>query len=551
MWSRLATVAEEMWSTVCRTAFSLVISDAQDFACELLDPNGEPIVHSPRAMPLFNLALPRGVKALLEAYPPETLVPGDVLITNDPWLCAGHLFDIAIVTPVFREDQLVGLTATVAHVNDIGGTKNQVTTREIYEEGLQIPPMKLFEAGKANQTLFRLIAENVRGSDQVIGDLHSLVAANGIGAQRLLAFMSDYGMSDLRALTTVVQNRSDKAMRLAITAIPDGVYTAESWTSIDQPLRIPLKLTVSGDRIELDFEGAPPQLKQGAFNSTLNYTAAQATYPLKCILTPEVRGNAGCYKAFSVKAPEGSILNCRRPAPVSQRTRTGWYIAPSVFGALAEAMPQKVQAFTGISVNPKVYGLDAQNRTYADIFFCGGGQGASAHGDGKSSLLWPTSAANTSIEMFESRVPVVVVEKGYIADSGGAGRFRGGLGQRVRFRKLFSDGLDTLLSIFPDVLEHPGLFGGRAGSSGGARILDPSGATLQECGNGNLLTINRPDQIVEVVTAGGSGYGDPRQRDPAMVEKDVELGLITQEAVQRDYGQVVRNAKRNKTPVEA
>jgi 5-oxoprolinase (ATP-hydrolysing)/N-methylhydantoinase A len=537
MWARLVTVAEEMWTTVCRTAFSLVISDAQDFACELLDSRGEPIVHSPRAMPLFNLALPRGVKALLEAYPPESLVPGDVLVTNDPWLCAGHLFDIAVVTPVFREASLVGFTATVAHVADIGGTKNPRTTREIYEEGLQIPPMKLFEAGRPNAALFTLLAQNVRNSDQVVGDVHALVAANGIGAKRLSAFMDDYGMRDLRALATVVQGRSERAMRDAISAIPDGVYSAESWTNpIDGELKIPLKLTVKGDAIELDFDGAPPQLSQGAFNSTLNYTAAQATYPLKCILTPQVRGNAGCYRPFTVKAPEGSILNCRRPAPVSQRTRTGWYIAPSVFRALAQAVPMQVQAFTGISVNPRVYGMDAESRPYSDMFFCGGGQGGSAAADGKSGLLWPTSAANTSTELFESRVPVLIVEKTYLTDSGGAGEKRGGLGQRVRMRKLYDDGLETLISFFPDTVDQPGLFGGKAGLTGSGRIIDKSGHTLRECGTGNLLTLTRASEIVEVVLAGGSGFGDPAKRSPTAIERDIALGLVSEAAAIHDYG---------------
>ena len=536
MWARLVTVAEEMWSTVCRTAFSLAISDAQDFACELLDPNGEPIVHSPRAMPVFNLALPRAVKAILEVYPSQSLRPGDVLITNDPWLCAGHLFDIAIVTPVFCKDVLIGLTATVAHVADIGGTKNQRTTRELYEEGLQIPPMRLFDQGVPNETLFRLMAENVRGSEQVIGDVHSLVAANEIGARRLLSFMDDYGMSDLRALTSVIQRRSERAMRDAVRAIPDGTYLSECWTSpVDEPLRIPLKLTVAGDTIELDFDGAPDQLKVGAFNSTLNYATSQATYPLKCLLTPEVRGNAGCYRPFTVKAPEGSILNCTKPAPVSQRTRTGWYIGPAVFRALAQAIPEQVQSFTGISVNPKFYGTDADGSVYSDIFFSGGGQGASAKGDGKSGLLWPTSAGNASIELFESRVPVLLLEKAYLPDSGGAGKYRGGLGQRVRLRKLADDGLGTTIGFFPDVIEQEGLFGGRSGGTGGGRLTDVDGRTKLECGHGNVLTLTGADEVIEVTIAGGSGYGDPSERDHEALERDLALGLVTPKGALRDY----------------
>jgi 5-oxoprolinase (ATP-hydrolysing)/N-methylhydantoinase A len=555
MWSRLVNVVEEMWLTVCRTAFSLVISESQDFACELLDPDGETLAHSPRAMPVFNLTLPRAVKALLARYPAETLKQGDVLITNDPWLCAGHLFDIAVVTPVFRGGKVVGLMGTVGHVSDIGGTRDSLRAREIYEEGFQIPPMKLYEEGRPNETFFRLFAENVRNADQVLGDLHSFVAANSIGAERLLAFMADYGMHDVKALASVVQRRSEKAMRDAIAAIPDGIYRAEVWNNpLGEPMRYPLKLTVSGEAIELDFEGAPPQLAQGGLNSTLNYTAAHATYPLKCMLTPNVRGNAGCYRPFTVKAPEGSILNCRRPAAVNIRTRTGWYLAPNIFRALATAAPDRVQAFTGLPIAANVYGQDLSGETYSDLLFMGGGQGASAHGDGKSGLLWPTSAANTSIELFEARVPVLVLEKSYIPDSGGPGRHRGGLGQRVRVRKLEEDGLPTLFSVYPEGVGNPapGLFGGQAGSGAHGRITGDDSRLVQDCGTGDLLQVTRVGETVEIVLAGGSGYGDPKERPHRDVERDLQLGLVTPEGAARDYGfDGSRPSAARKTPEEA
>jgi 5-oxoprolinase (ATP-hydrolysing)/N-methylhydantoinase A len=538
MWSRLVNVVEEMWLTVCRTAFSLVISESQDFACELLDPEGETLAHSPRAMPVFNLTLPRAVKALLERYPAETLKPGDVLITNDPWLCAGHLFDIAIVTPVFLGERVVGLMGTVGHVSDIGGTKDSLRAREIYEEGFQIPPMKLYEAGRPNETLLRLLAENVRNSEQVLGDLHSFVAANAIGAERLNAFMVDYGMQDLRALAFVVQNRSEKAMREAISALPDGTYHGTvSNNPLGTPMTYPLALTVAGDTIHLDFAGAPPQLPQGGLNCTLNYTSAHATYPLKCMLTPNVRGNAGCYRAFTLDAPKGSILNCDKPLAVNLRTRTGWYIAPNIFRALSDAAPRQVQAFTGLPVAASVYGRDAQGATYSDMLFVGGGQGGSAHGDGKSGLLYPTSAANTSIETFEARVPVLVVEKTYLQDSGGPGEHRGGLGQRVRLRKLSPDGLPTLVSLYPEGVNNPipGLFGGKPGGGASGRVLDPDGAVRKDVGTGELVQVMHPDEIVELVLAGGAGYGEATKRAPAAVARDIALGFVSVKAAERDY----------------
>jgi 5-oxoprolinase (ATP-hydrolysing) len=540
MWSRLITVVEEMWLTVCRTAFSLIISESQDFACDLLDPTGEPLAHSPRAMPVFNITLPLAVKALLAKFPAETLKPGDVLVTNDPWLCAGHLFDIAIVTPVFRGERLVGLVGTVGHVSDIGGTKDSMRAREIYEEGLQIPPMKLFKAGVANEDLFTLIAENVRNSEQVLGDLHALVSANAVGAQRLLAFMDEYGIHDLRALARIVQDRAEAAMRAAIRAVPDGVYVSTiSNNPLGEKLDYPVKVTVRGDELEVDFEGAPPQLPQGGYNCTMNYTAAHTTYPLKCMLTPNVRGNAGCYRPFKVKAPEGSVLNCRKPAAVNMRTRVGWYVAPNLFKALAPAMPAQVQANTGLPVAVFVYGRGADGRTYNDHLFMGGGQGASAKADGKSGLMWPTSAANTPIELFEARTPAVCLEKAFLPDTGGAGAHRGGLGQIVRFRKLSTDGHATLAGVYPEgrYMTYAGLAGG---SSGGPVGADVSGRDL---GTGALVTLTRDDEVVSLTLAGGAGYGDPRARSFDAIDRDLAEGYVTPEGVARDYGVVVRDGK--------
>jgi 5-oxoprolinase (ATP-hydrolysing) len=539
MWSRLITVVEEMWQTVCRTAFSLIVSEAQDFACDLLDAAGESLAHSPRAMPVFNLTLPNAVQALLRKFPAETLRPGDVLITNDPWLCAGHLFDIAVVTPVFRDGQLVALTGTVGHVGDIGGTKDSLRAREIYEEGIQIPPMYLYRAGVPNQDLLDLIAENVRKNEEVLGDIHSFVAANALGAERLLAFMDEYGMHDLRALAHVVQTRAEQAMRAAISALPDGVYRSEIWNNpLGETLRYPLKLTVSGDTIELDFTGAPAQLPQGGLNCTESYTVAHATYPLKCMLSPEVRGNAGCYRPFTVKAPLGSVLNCEKPASVNLRTRVGWYIAPNIFRALADAAPSRVQAATGLPVAINIYGRNADGSVYADHFFMGAGQGGSLHRDGKSALLYPTSAANTSVELMEQRAPVLVIEKAFVTDSGGPGKHRGGTGVRTRLRKLYDDDLPTLASVYPEGVgvTVEGLAGGRHGGDVRGVVLDPDGNVVHDCGTGQLVTLTRADRVVEVRLAGGAGYGDPRERSAALVERDVAEGIVSPQAAERDYG---------------
>ena len=541
MWSRMINIAEECWQTVIRTAFSLIIGEAQDFACEILDARGRQIVHSPRAMPVFNLTLPIAVGAMLERYPPDTLQPGDVLVTNDPWLCAGHLFDIAIATPVFRDDKVVAFCGVVGHVTDIGGTKDSLHAREIYEEGFQIPPMKLFRAGEPNEDLFTLLAENVRRPDQVLGDVHALVAAGLTGAERIGEFMEEYGMHDLEALARVVQKRAETAMRKAIAALPDGRYEHRvEADGLDTHLSFPIRIAIEGDEIEVGFEGSPPQMDQGGSNCTLTYTRAHATYPLKCILSPEVPGNAGCYRPMKVTAPEKSIMNCDRPLAVNMRTRTGWYIAPNVFGALAQAASGRVQAFTGLPSSALFYGIGPDGIFYSDHLFQGGGQGASERGDGHSALLYPTSAGNTSVELFESRVPAIVIEKAFLADSGGPGRQRGGLGQVISARKLDNDGKPCQVGLYPMGVLKPvqGLFGGRPGGRSGGTVGRFDGAA-RDVGVGALSVLETPEEYAELRVAGGSGFGEPLERSFDAVQRDLDAGYVTPEGAERDYGCVV------------
>ena len=541
MWSRMINIAEECWQTVIRTAFSLIIGEAQDFACEILDAGGRQIVHSPRAMPVFNLTLPIAVNAMIERYPPETLKPGDVLVTNDPWLCAGHLFDIAIAVPVFRKGEVVAFCGVVGHVSDIGGTKDSLHAREIYEEGFQIPPMKLFRAGEPNEDLFTLLAENVRRPDQVLGDVHALVASGLTGAERIGEFMEEYGMHDLEALAAVVQKRAEAAMRRAIASLPDGRYEHRvEADGLDTHMSFPIQIRIEGDEIEVGFDGAPPQMDQGGSNCTLTYTKAHATYPLKCILSPEVPGNAGCYRPMKVTAPEKSIMNCDRPLAVNMRTRTGWYIAPNVFGALAKAAAGRVQAFTGLPSSALFYGIGPDGIFYSDHLFQGGGQGAYEHGDGHSALLYPTSAGNTSVELFETRVPALVIEKAFMADSGGAGRRRGGLGQVISARKLENDGKPCQVGLYPmGVLRQvPGLFGGRPGGRSGGIVGRFDGAA-RDVGVGALSVLETAAEYAELRVAGGSGFGDPLERPVEAVQRDFDAGYVTSEGAERDYGCVV------------
>lgn len=530
MWSRLITISEECWLTVIRTAFSLLIGETQDFACEILDARGQPLAHSPRAMPVFNISLMTAVQSLLEVYPPETLVPGDVLITNDPWVCAGHLFDVAVVSPVFHKGRVVAFIGSVGHVTDIGGTRDKANARELFDEGLQIPAMKLFRAGVANDDLLRMITQNVRNPRQVIGDIHALVAANALGAERLDRFMEEYGLRDLAALAAAIQARAENAVRDAVRQVPDGVYTAEtSFTVSGEPHRLPAKVTVKGDDIEVDYEGCPPQLARGGVNCTLTVTRAETLFALKCIFSPGIRATAGCYRPFEVKAPPGSLYNASRPASVALRRLTMWYLVGTIFRALSDVLPERVQAFTGLPSLLDLYGIEPDGTMHTDHVFVGGGQGGSARQDGSSGVIWPTSAANASVEMVESRLPVLVLEKSLIADSGGIGKHRGGLGQRVRVRRLFDGPLPFFATVYPEGanLTTDGLHGGAPGGHVRAFLTDLRSGERKELTSSTMLELKDTAEVVEMVLGGGAGFGPSSERDPALVASDLANGYIS------------------------
>ena len=538
MWSRMINITEECWQTVIKTAFSLVIGEAQDFGCEILDSKGNQIVHSPRAMPVFNLTLPIAVKAMIDTFPTQTLKQGDILITNDPWLCAGHAYDIALASPVFYNNRIVAYVGVVGHVSDIGGTLNHLKAQEVFEEGLQIPPMKLFEAGEPNKDIFNIIRANVRNPDQVLGDLHALVSACLTGSERIKEFMNEYGMNDLEPLAFVVQKRAEIAMRKAIKKLPDGTYkNIIKGDGEKSTLSYPVKITVKNDTIDVDYNGAPAQTNQGGNNCTFSYATAHTAYALKCILTPEIPSNLGCYKPMSFRAPKGSIFNCNKPMAVNARTRTGWYIAPNIFSALSKATPNNVIAYIGLPSMIEVYGFDKNNKSFHDLLFQGGGQGGSAHGDGKSGILYPTSASNTSIEMFENRAPILVLCKEFVIDSAGAGHKRGGLGQIVKIRKLYDDNLICKAGIYPNGMMSPikGLFGGKASLIAKAWFKNKKNNTVN-LGIGGIIDLTTIKEIAFLRLAGGSGYGNPRKRHTTEIQHDLDEGYISLKSAIDNYG---------------
>ncbi|MBW1962963.1 MAG: hydantoinase B/oxoprolinase family protein [Deltaproteobacteria bacterium] len=539
MWQRVISIAEECWVTIWRTSFSVVVGEALDYGCAILDAHGRVLAHPSRSMPAFNFALPNCAREILIQFPVDSLCPGDVLITNDPWLIAGHLFDIAVLTPVFNhQGKVVAFLTSCAHVADIGGTRARHTTREIYDEGLLIPPFKLYDGGEVNDLLIKIIRSNVRLPNMVMGDIHAMVSANQMGAERLLAFMDEYHLNDLEALTAEVQRRTERSMRKAISALPDGIYEADQYCDgVEEPFCFRVQVKVTSDSLIVDFLNVPAQLPYGGTNITYSILVADVVYVLKCILNPNVPGNDGDFRPITVKAPEGSVFNCRHPAAVNQRTRSLWTIAPSMMRALAPILSEKVQAPTGFPVSFKTYGITGDGDAFNDHMFQGGGQGACSQGDGQSTLLFPTSAGNVSVEMFEMRTGFLIWEKEFIPNSGGAGKFRGAPGQRVTVRRRPGEkGGRYQIGIWPASLRYanPGLFGGKAGNPMRLYTQVGSDGKIQEHYGGIFVDLDDQTSIT-LELPGGSGFGDPLERDPEAINQDLKDELLTEKSAREQY----------------
>jgi N-methylhydantoinase B/oxoprolinase/acetone carboxylase alpha subunit len=526
MWSRLIGVADEMWTTVLRTAVSTIIGAAQDFGCEILDANGSSLSHSNRSMPVFNLVMPNVAREVLKKYPKETMQPGDVYVTNDPWICAGHLDDIATVTPVFRNGSIVAFTVVVAHTSSIGGSLSSRTVRDLYEEGLQIPILKLYDAGEPNEDVFAFIRENVRTPEMVLTDVEAQVTANELGARRILAFLDEYELDDLSALAETVQSYSERAIRKAIAELPDGVYENEvQIDGLGDPVTLRCRIEIAGSDLTVDYSGSDPQRPRGGINSTLIYTQAHTVYPLKCLLSPDVPANEGTFRPITATAPEGSILNCRKPASVGSRTRTGWHIHSLLFGALEPIMPERVQAGNGLMNSVRVYGQEPDGDFYNAHFFIAGGRGASKGRDGIGRNCFPSSARNVPVEVLELRTPVLVRTRSLRPGSAGAGQWRGASGHQFEVSRL--PGFPEPISLFfdPDRLRFPphGLAGGEAGPVS-ALYRNGKHLTPDEIASGQTV-LQQDDDRFEWHVPGGGGYGPPDQRDPEQRRADEGSGL--------------------------
>jgi N-methylhydantoinase B len=529
--NRLVAIVNEQQAALVRTAFSTVVRESEDLACGVFDARGQMVAQSLTGTPGHINAMATGVRHFLAAFPPETLRPGDVLLTNDPWQTSGQINDITLVTPVFHRDRVVAFFANTCHTADIGGRILSAESSEIFEEGLRLPIMKLFDRGEPNETLLAIVRANVRTPDETIGDLYAQTACNDVGSRSLVQLLDEFDLDSIERLSDEIVSRSERAMRGAIAELPDGTYTYESWSDgFDEPIRLAVAVTVDGDELTIDFAGSSPQSRYG-INLVLNYTHAYSTFATKVALAPDVPHNEGSFRPVHVTAPPGSILNCREPAPVGTRHLIGHLLPGVIFGALAPALPERLMAAGADATWLTIWrGTDRDERQFSLTIFQSGGTGARPTKDGLNATGFPSGVAGVPAEVIETLTPLVQHRRELRTDSGGAGTFRGGLGQATEMG--CRGGRPWLVSTLIDRTRYvpPGLEGGAAGAPGELSLS--SGAPAQPK---SVLRLD-PDVRVRLDPPGGSGYGDPRRRDVERVLADVVDGYVSLEQALEEYG---------------
>ena len=544
MWTRLQAVVEEQAQVLVRTAFSPIVRECGDISAGIFAPDGRMLAQAVTGTPGHINTMAAAVGLMLEHVPLDTMQPGDVYTTNDPWMASGHLNDVLLVAPVFDGATPVALTACTSHLYDLGGLGMGPNGGDVHDEGLFIPPMKLVERGAVNAMLVRIFKANSRSPESNEGDLYALVACCEVGGRRLLEMMREFGLRDLDGLGAYVLDASNAAAKAAIAEVPNGVYRNRMMLDgYDFEIVLEATMTVTDEAIATDFTGTSPCSRYG-INVPLNYTAAYSVFGIRCVVGPGIPNNAGSLAPFVVSAPRGCILNAPFPAPVAMRHTIGQLTCDLVLGCLHQALPGRVPA-EGASCmwdlplrSAALSRLDANATTFAIELTHNGGTGARPGADGLSATGWPSGVWGSQVEVTESTVPVRVRRRELIPDSGGAGRQRGGLGQIIELES--GEGRPITFFASLERMKYPAR--GRAGGAPGrlGRAWLRSGPQL--AGKGEH-TIPEGDRLI-FETPGGGGYGDPLERGAEAVAADVAKGLVSREAAERLYAVVLDEAGR-------
>ncbi len=528
MWNRLIAVVEEQAQTMIRTAFSTTVREAGDLSAGIFDLQGRMLAQAVTGTPGHVNSMMESVGHFLRKFPAETLQDGDHLITNDPWLGTGHLHDLTVVTPAFYRGRLVALFANTAHVIDVGGLGMGPEGRSVFEEGLYIPIVKCFEAGRPNSTFFDFLRAGTRLPVELEGDVYSLCACNEAGARRLVGMLDEFRLDGIEALASHIFDSSHRATMAQIAALPPGRFSAEIWSDgYEAPIRLAAAMTIAADGITVDFDGTSGLSGRG-INVPAAYARAYACFGIKCVVAPEIPNNTASLAPFRMVIPEGTILNAPRPSPVAVRHVVGQLLPDLMMSCLHQAVPDRVTAEGSSCLwNPPLRGgaiVSGQNSplpSFEVITFNSGGTGARPGQDGLDGTAFPSGVRTMPVEATENVAPVVFWRKELRPDSGGAGRTRGGFGQIMEIGAK-GDAEFACNAIFDRVAHAPrGREGGGDGAPGVVRLR--SGGLLRTKG---YQVIPAGDRLV-LELPGGGGMGPPDQRDPDRVAADHRDGLVT------------------------
>ncbi|MBT4618412.1 MAG: hydantoinase B/oxoprolinase family protein [Gammaproteobacteria bacterium] len=527
LWDRLLAIVEEQAQTLIRTAFSTTVREAGDLSAGVFDTDGHMLAQAITGTPGHVNAMAASVGFFLRKHPPGTLEPGDVLVTNDPWHGTGHLNDFTVVTPVFRNGQVVALFAATSHIADVGGLGFGPDGRQVFEEGINLPIGYLFRAGKINQTLIEILRANVRDPRAAEGDLYSLTACNKAGSDSLLAAMEEFSLDDLDAVGEMIIQNSRAAMLEEIRELPKGVWhNTMQVDGYSEPVDLVCCVTISAEGIEVDWSGTSGTSSHG-INVPLTYAQAYTSFGVRCVIGNDIPNNAGSLGVVRVTAPAGCILNAPRPSAVSARHAIGQMLPDVVLGCLDEPLEGQVPTEGAACLFGPVFlggeGMIAGSRSEPFVMnaFYTGGTGARPEKDGLSCTAFPSGVRSTPIEITENSAPLVIWRKEYQPDSAGNGQFRGGFGQIMEFGH--SNNEAFAVSKMFDRIDHPprGRHGGGNGAPASVYIKD--GPTLK--GMGRELIPAGSTMVLE--TAGGSGRGHPEDRDRDSISSDHLSGLIS------------------------
>jgi N-methylhydantoinase B len=525
MWHRLIAVVEEQAQALLRTAFSPIVRECGDLSAGVFDLKGRMLAQAVTGTPGHINSMAAAVDHFIRYFPLDTMRAGDIYITNDPWMGTGHLNDFTLTTPCFRRGELVALFSCTSHLTDIGGVGTGPDGTDVHMEGLYIPMLKLADQGVMNETLLALIRANTRQPVETEGDVYSLAACNDIGCERLVEMMDEFGIDDLGSLADYVCSSSERAVRRGIEALPDGVYrNSMRIDGYDAFVDLVATMTIEGDRIRMDYEGTSPMQRHGV-NVPGIYTTAYSAFGMATAIAPDVPNNAGSLAAYEVTAPMGSILNAPYPAAVNSRHITGQMLPDVVFGCLAQIIPERVPA-EGASC---LWNLTFRGRTdraandgklFTTTVVTNGGTGARPNKDGLSATAFPSGVKGTPVEINETLCPLIFHKKEFRSGSGGAGRYRGGLGQHIEISSAINADFELLAAF--DRIQHPprGREGGSPGSPGYVGLASGkvmAGKGVQMVPAGERLVIHTP---------GGGGHGDPASRDSEDLARDIMHGLV-------------------------